>query len=40
MADGAKAYSMRVINQYLPEPLSEFQIKELDKRLRAIPFIG
>ncbi|PFO07770.1 esterase [Bacillus sp. AFS076308] len=40
MADGAKAYSMKVINQYLPEPLSEDQMKEMDMRLRAIPFNG
>ena len=37
--DSARAYSLKMINQYLPEPIPETMLLDIDKQLREIPFI-
>lgn len=38
LIEGAGAYSLNIINQHLPNPLSEVLLLEIDKRLKAIPY--
>lgn len=35
---GVREYSVEIVNQFLPQPLSETQLLVLDKHLRAIPY--
>jgi hypothetical protein len=38
LIDGAKVYSIRIINQHLPESLPETILLEMNNRLRGIPY--
>lgn len=38
MVEGARYYSLMMINKYLPQPLSEDKMREMDERLKNIPF--
>lgn len=40
LAEGARYYSFKMINQYLPQPLSEDKLNELNDLLKSIPYRG
>lgn len=38
LVEGARNYSLKMINKYLPQPLSEDRMREMDERLKNIPY--
>lgn len=40
ITEGTKLYSLKVINQYLPQPLSDEKLIEMNKRLRTIQYLN